>query len=399
MRRKSFRLFFTASLLILDLAGLTISFEGAYRTRFIWPLFLAHFPATKGIPDISLYHQALWALLPMYGFLFYYAGFYKETVLGAYDEFVQVVRGVFLCSLLTMAMTFAYRGAEYSRLTIGLWAAYSIVVIYLLRELDKALFSHLFFRIAGPQQVLIIGKGKALDAIREMTSKQPFVRIHYQESLPKNEALHHFLQTKRISEILLLQGPLSSQEILEAAQICENLNVTCKIIPDLLEMRRGEIIVDGFCGLPTFTIKSLSLYGLNYVLKRSFDIAVSSVILILFFIPLTIIGILIHFDSHGPVLFTQNRMGFLGRNFKLYKFRTMIADADLHIEKLKHLSDRSGPVFKMKNDPRITPLGKWLRKFSLDELPQILNVLKGDMSLVGPRPQVLWEGSALRRSR
>src|SRR5262249_54085860 len=110
-------------------------------------------------------------------------------------------------------------------------------------------------------------------------------------------------------------------------------------------------------------------------------------------IPWVVIAVLIRLDTPGDALFSQDRMGFLGRHFKLYKFRTMVADADAHIEKLKHLSDRSGPVFKMRNDPRITRVGRFLRRYSLDEVPQILNVLKGDMSLVGPRPQVLWEAA------
>jgi lipopolysaccharide/colanic/teichoic acid biosynthesis glycosyltransferase len=110
-------------------------------------------------------------------------------------------------------------------------------------------------------------------------------------------------------------------------------------------------------------------------------------------IPLFLISVLIRLESAGPALFTQDRMGLRGRKFKLYKFRTMVANADDYIEELKHLSDREGPVFKMRDDPRVTRLGKWLRKFSIDEIPQILNVLMGDMSLVGPRPQVLWEAA------
>src|ERR1043165_4702278 len=107
MRRHSLRLFFVTSFVLLDLGGLALAFEGAYWTRFEWPTFLAHFPAIKGIPDIALYHQALWALLPMCIVVFFYAGFYKEIVLSAYDELILVLRGVILCSLLTMAMTFA----------------------------------------------------------------------------------------------------------------------------------------------------------------------------------------------------------------------------------------------------------------------------------------------------
>src|SRR6266478_6350712 len=135
VKRHSFRLLFTASLLLLDVCGLALAFELAYWTRFLWPAFLSAFPATKGIPDITVYHQALQALLPMCALVFFYAGFYKEALLSAYDEFVQVLRGVLLCSLMAMAMTFAYRGAEYSRLTIGLWAAFSVVILYVLREM------------------------------------------------------------------------------------------------------------------------------------------------------------------------------------------------------------------------------------------------------------------------
>jgi exopolysaccharide biosynthesis polyprenyl glycosylphosphotransferase len=393
VKRYPLRLFFILSLVLLDLAALALSFQLAYWTRFIWPFFLSIFPATKGIPDIDLYHQALWALLPMWGVVFFYAGFYKDAMLSAYDEFILVLRGMILSSFLTMAMTFAYRGAEYSRLTIGLWTLYSVILIYLLRELDRALFQRLLFWISGPQQVLVVGKGKALEAIRQMTKRQPFFRTHFLETLPHQESLEKDLARQHISQVLLLQGAVSSQAILETAQLCEHLHIACKIVPDLLGMRRGEIIIDGFCGLPTFSIQSLSLYGTNYVLKRSFDILGSLMILAVSFIPLVLISILISVDNPGPVLYSQDRMGFLGRKFKLYKFRTMIIDADQHIEKLKHLSDRSGPVFKMRNDPRITRVGRWLRRFSLDEIPQILNVLKGDMSLVGPRPQVLWEAA------
>ena len=115
MRRPSLRPFFTASLVLFDLSSLALAFHLAYWTRFIWPAFLNVFPATKGIPSLVLYHQALVALLPICGLVFFYAGFYKEAMLGAYDEFILVLRGIALCLLLAMAMTFAYRGAEYSR--------------------------------------------------------------------------------------------------------------------------------------------------------------------------------------------------------------------------------------------------------------------------------------------
>jgi exopolysaccharide biosynthesis polyprenyl glycosylphosphotransferase len=329
----------------------------------------------------------------MWLLVFFYLGFYRDVLFSAYDELVLVMKGVILCALLTTAMTFAYRSADYSRLVIGLWATYSVLLVYGLRECDKFVFRKLTEHAAGPRHVLVIGKGKAADLIRDLSAKQPFLRTSYMESLPDTQAVDHYCETHRISEVLLIQGSVPPETILETAKFCELHGLECKILPDLLEMRRGEIVLDGFCGLPTFSIRSASLYGADYFLKRSFDIVGSLLVLMALFLPLLLISLFIRLDSSGPALFSQERMGFLGRKFKLYKFRTMITDADSHIEKLKHLSDRSGPVFKMKNDPRVTRIGKWLRRISLDEIPQILNVLKGDMSLVGPRPQVLWEAA------
>src|SRR5262245_56408827 len=113
MKRHSFHLLQTVSLLLLDMGGITLAFELAYRTRFFWPFFLEICPVPKGIPDLELYHQALAALLPVCLLVFSYAGFYQEALLGAYDEFVRALRAIFLCSIIAMAMTFAYRGAEY----------------------------------------------------------------------------------------------------------------------------------------------------------------------------------------------------------------------------------------------------------------------------------------------
>ncbi|MFA5974883.1 MAG: sugar transferase [Elusimicrobiota bacterium] len=393
MHRHYLRIFFIASLLLLDISGLIAAFQGAYWTRFSWPVFTALFPPLKGIPDIHFYQQALWALLPICLLVFGYMGFYRDTLQSAYDELILVSRGILICSLLTTAVTFAYRGVEYSRLVLGLWAVYSVSLLYILRECDKLLFRWLTERVVGPRHVLVVGKGKTANIIHEMAGHQPFVKATFMETVPDAADLMKRILSHHISEVLLIQGLVSSSAILEASRACESLDLECKIVPDLLEMRRGEIIFDRFCGLPTFRIKPLSLHGANFYMKRIFDIVVSLAILSVCVIPLILIAALIRLDTPGPILFSQKRVGFRGREFKLFKFRTMVANADDYIEELKHLSDREGPVFKMKNDPRITWAGSWLRALSLDELPQIINVLKGDMSLVGPRPQVLWEAA------
>lgn len=135
-------------------------------------------------------------------------------------------------------------------------------------------------------------------------------------------------------------------------------------------------------------IDSRKLYRFT---KRIFDIIMSAVALIILAIFFLIIAILIHLEDHGPAFYSQTRVGRKGKLFKIYKFRSMSEDADEKLAELKKYNEVNGLMFKMKDDPRITRMGKFLRKTSIDELPQLLNVLKGDMSLVGPRPPLLSE--------
>jgi exopolysaccharide biosynthesis polyprenyl glycosylphosphotransferase len=129
----------------------------------------------------------------------------------------------------------------------------------------------------------------------------------------------------------------------------------------------------------------------TWLLKRSLDVAGSLFGLMLLWPLMAVVAVLIRLDSKGPALFTQTRVGYLGRPFTMVKFRTMVPNADQFLPELMHHNEADGPMFKMTEDPRITRLGQFLRKTSLDELPQLWNVLKGDMSLVGPRPPLPWE--------
>lgn len=125
-----------------------------------------------------------------------------------------------------------------------------------------------------------------------------------------------------------------------------------------------------------------------YFIKRLIDIIFSLIGIILLSPMFIIVSVLIRIDSKGPVIFTQERVGKNGKHFKMYKFRSMIPDAEDHLVELKEKNEMSGPMFKMKEDPRITEIGKFIRKTSIDELPQLFNVIKGEMSLVGPRPNL-----------
>ena len=172
------------------------------------------------------------------------------------------------------------------------------------------------------------------------------------------------------------------------AALCEEHGITVRVLTNLFDLkiaRSSAEELDGE-GDPLITHSTGSVEEWPIVAKRIFDLTISSVVIILLSPVLLVAAILLKLASPGPVLFIQKRLGLNKRRFNVYKFRTMVVDAEKQMREVEHLNEVSGPVFKIKNDPRITPIGRFLRKTSIDELPQLFNVLKGDMSLVGPRP-------------
>jgi exopolysaccharide biosynthesis polyprenyl glycosylphosphotransferase len=159
-----------------------------------------------------------------------------------------------------------------------------------------------------------------------------------------------------------------------------------RVLASLFDLQKGWVNNSQFDGMSVATFSPHSSEGWPMLFKRMLDILVSLLLLFLLAPVWILVALLIKLDCSGPVFFVQDRVGLNKRRFRMYKFRTMVGDAEKKQSELESLNEADGPVFKIKNDPRITRLGKYLRKTSIDELPQLLNVLKGDMSLVGPRP-------------
>jgi exopolysaccharide biosynthesis polyprenyl glycosylphosphotransferase len=172
----------------------------------------------------------------------------------------------------------------------------------------------------------------------------------------------------------------------EVATICEEQGIVVRFISNLFDGKTSRPRVVVMEGDSLITHNSVRLEGWPVVAKRLVDIVISVAMSLLLLPVFLLTALLIRLTSPGPVFFVQKRLGLNKRHFGMYKFRTMVADAEKRMREIEHLNEVSGPVFKIKNDPRITPVGRFLRKTSIDELPQLFNVLKGDMSLVGPRP-------------
>jgi exopolysaccharide biosynthesis polyprenyl glycosylphosphotransferase len=193
---------------------------------------------------------------------------------------------------------------------------------------------------------------------------------------------------RTVVDEVLIGLPIKSfyQEIARIVALCGEQGVTVRFLSDLFDVKLGRSSAGYLGDHVVVTISTGGMRGEAALVKRLLDIILSLSLLALSLPLLGLLGLLIRLTSSGPVFFIQKRVGFHKRPFPLYKFRTMVADAEEKLADVQDMNEVTGPVFKIKNDPRITPIGRFLRRTSLDELPQLLNVLKGDMSLVGPRP-------------
>ena len=194
------------------------------------------------------------------------------------------------------------------------------------------------------------------------------------------------IRSMHVDEVIIALPSNMHQHAIRSVKLCERLGASFKLIPDLYEMNLSRIDIDAIEGIPLIGIKEISLNRTQRFITRLIDICVSAGVLLLGLPVWLCIALVIRLTSEGPIVFKQTRVGLNGEYFSMYKFRSMYKDADQRVAQLQAQNEAQGPLFKMRADPRITPVGKFLRRTSLDEVMQLVNVLKGDMSLVGPRP-------------
>ncbi len=201
------------------------------------------------------------------------------------------------------------------------------------------------------------------------------------------EHFSDFLRERIVDEVAIAL-PMKSfySQAARIVALCQEQGVVIRVLANIFDVRKNWVNNGHFDGMAVATFGPHSSEGWPMVCKRLLDVSVSSVLLVALAPLFAVVALLIKLDLNGPAFFAQDRVGLNKRRFRMYKFRTMVGDAEKKQAELESLNEADGPVFKIKNDPRVTRLGKYLRKTSIDELPQLLNVLTGDMSLVGPRP-------------
>ena len=382
-----------------------VAFILAYIIRF--ELLAGVFPITKGYPPLEQYLRMLPFIQAIVPIAFYAQGLYHlRRGRTRVDDFFAVFVGSILAVVIGVGGTLYFQayyvsdelkdaGAyEISQLVWAIFLVVNVTFAYTSRELIREALERRWKAGIGLKRVLIAGAGdlgrlvadKVLEH-RELGFKVlGFIddraagdHIGYR-GLPLLGTLNEADEIIRREKIDHLYVALPLEEHVKMLGIVEATNregVDVHVVPDLLQFIALRARLENLDGVPIISLNDVPLRGLNSILKRAIDMAISGVALLIFGLPILIIAGIIKRSSPGPVFYKQERMGLDGKAFQVFKFRSMYQGAE----------DETGPIWARDNDPRCTPVGRWLRRFDFDELPQLWNVLKGDMSIVGPRPE------------
>jgi len=305
-----------------------------------------------------------------------------------------------------------------SRSFLALFALDSWVLLCVFRLAAGNVVGAIRRAFGAPYYVLVVGTGpsaRRLGEALEQSARYGIQLVGFLAELPGSlrlksqypvhplEGVRTLLRQQVIDEIIFTVGNRSLTEFNDIFVLCDEEGVRTRIVMDFFPHVNSEMYLDRLGTIPLLTFSAAPHDEIRLLVKRVIDVALAAAAFILLFPFMLLVGVLIRLTSPGPAIFKQVRCGLNGRRFTLYKFRSMCQNAEALKAKLEHLSVKS-TAFKIPDDPRLTPVGRWLRKFSIDEWPQLWNVLKGDISLVGPRPAVPcevdnYEGWQRRRLR
>jgi len=380
---------FQSLFLLNDLFILTACWIAAFYLRFYAPII----PVTKGVPLLEdylillIFVLAIWiGTLRLTGV---YHRFFNRT-----QEVLALFKANFIALMILVFITFFFQRTEFSRLVFLYFSLLSFLFLLLSRLFFKDYYISLQKKHLPSERVLIVGARELAQDVAETIQKHPELGlqisgfltrvpqkvrtyIHGIEVLGLYEEIDQVIQNHKINLVIFALSLTAHQNLEELLNRIRDEMVDIKIVPDLyrfISLRGG---VEEFEGLPFINLRESPMVGWNRILKRFFDLLLSCLGLLILSPLLLLIALAIKVTSPGPVFYRQVRMGLDGRVFEMLKFRSMVVGAE----------KETGPVWAQKEDPRRTQLGRFLRKISLDELPQLINVFKGEMSLVGPRPE------------
>ena len=372
-----------AALVFIDVAGLT---GALYLALVLREVYRGTQPLLWGLvwntEENWLAFLALVIIL-----VFWQAGLYapRERRAGA----GRIVSSLLLVTVITVIFSV---GTGYQHSTFGLYVTafvLSAIAIVVLRSSYEVVTADLW-RVAGVRRrALLVGDEDRLESLRHAIGRgRSGIDYDFVGVLPQDELhdLGSVLRIHRPDELIVAGAEIHEEDLLDLVGEAHRFGVKVRVAPTTAELltQRAEYVPGQ--GVPLFELRPPVFLGLDWAVKRAFDIVVSSAMIVVAAPAWAVFALAVKLDSSGPVFYRDRRVGLGEREFGMFKFRSMYVDANLRQAALEASNEASGPLFKIKDDPRVTRVGKFMRRYSIDELPQVLNVLRGEMSLVGPRP-------------
>ncbi len=394
------RYIFSKVAIILDLAVTAVSFVAVYYIR-------AGISTLPGLHPFSHYAWMLVIILFLWGFLFFSFGVYdflKTRSLGSVS--FAILKGIVVGLSGIIVILFLLHEQTISRTFLLGFGGLNFILL----TLEKTFLTY-FLKVAVRDkeypwtQVLVVGGGRGAEKLAGMIEENKHWGLKIMGYLDfdssnvgkkKGEAkvlgvaseLSKFLHNYVIDHVVFTLPLAFWEHLPELLGICEEVGVSSHVVPEFNHLSIAKMKPEEFFGIPMLSFSTTPEGGGGLFLKEVFD-RVSAYLLLSILSPVFLaVALGVKISSPGPIFFKQERSGLNGRKFTFYKFRSMMENAEKTQEELKYLDETSGPIFKIQDDPRLTKFGKFLRRTTLDELPQLINVLTGEMSLVGPRPPI-----------
>ncbi len=386
-------------LILTDLALIALGFVGGYWVRYDlrWFLDVAyHAPLSAYLPFLTLYV----VVLPLF---FWMDGVYRHWRGSWMEQMYRIVNATTKVTVLMLAITFVFRPRVYSRVMLVEVGLLTILLTGVARAIEGAMLARLRARGIGVTRAIIVGAGEVGRRVMRNIYAQPelgYRVIGFVDDDPEKghtdigpfkalgplDNLAQAIEEHQADEVIITLPWMYHRKIMGIVRECQRRHVRARVVPDLFQMSLSQVDVESLGGIPLVGVREISIGRGALLVKRTVDIIGALLGLVLGAPLFGLIALAIRLDSPGPIIFRQTRVGLGGRPFQMYKFRSMYEGAEEQQALLAILNEARGPIFKIRDDPRLTRVGRFLRRTSLDELPQLINVLRGEMSLVGPRP-------------
>lgn len=416
LNRQSRRRRLVSTLAVIDAVALLSATLLAAYVRFdsvVMPAAIENLTPDVNYYEISMVVTVLWL------FALFLEGMYDlERLTWGAGEFSRILRAIGMGVVFFILVTYVLKTPGLSRAWTLLAFAFAVLFVMAGRLGVRGWLSWMRGRGRMHRRALMVGANtEALSIVRALlkdprqgltpvgclaSSKSEELPLDYCDGLVPGlghaREVRDVVRQHDIDTVIIVGSAFNPEVISRIIAELRGADVSIHVSSGLFDVLTSRVLVRDVAGVPLITVKGVSLSPAKLRTKRAFDILVSSAILMVGMPLWLCVVAAIKLDSPGPVFYTQRRVGRGGSEFEMLKFRSMYRDADRRRAELGAANEASGPLFKMKNDPRVTRVGKWLRKYSIDEFPQLLNVLGGDMSLVGPRPPLPKETVQYRES-